>query len=626
MNKKQQTGKIIYGVLFLLIIPIVQWWWAALLNKIIKLPALRSTTTGIIIAAAGFILIAWGMISLMKFGKGLPMNAYPPVYFVKKGPYSFLRHPIYWGYAMLMVGIFISVGSGAGLWVVTPISILAMMAIVTGYEKIDLEERFKGTDMSVLLDLPSLDDKPLTTIQRLASLFWVFTFFLIANSIVWFLTNTSTSVWNASPGLDIFKDLDGIQSLSLPFILSVPLIIKNRNLLRRWNISVLLAIALSSYIALLWPAVAAQYFYYSNDSMAVLLSVPVCLNFLTAAGYGRQFKKGKLVIIFFAALITLIQLSFTKAFYPDLIVAVFIFLLADNYRAVWLFIRQTTETIANSWQEWRVGRIRIINRGIYIAIAGFGGILFCGLLVGKDYAWAILLFAVITTISAAIWAQLIEGSEKLKRPFGFYGAIVGIIFASLMVWILGYDVWILIGIISVVMPWVQAVGRFGCLINGCCHGKPTENSDIGIRYYHQRSRVCNISGLKGKFLHPTQVYSMLWLFFVGFLLLACWIDHLPYSFIFGIYLVLTGIGRFVEEAYRGEVQTPIWNGLRLYQWAAIASVIIGIIFTVINIQSVTIQPEYGWEIWVAALIGGFFTFFAMSVDFPYSNARFSRLV
>ena len=86
------------------------------------------------------------------------------------------------------------------------------------------------------------------------------------------------------------------------------------------------------------------------------------------------------------------------------------------------------------------------------------------------------------------------------------------------------------------------------------------------------------------------------------------------------------MGRFVEEAYRGEVQTVIWNGLRLYQWTAIASVLIGMVMTCIPYASLALEPGLNGETVLAAFLGGFFIFFAMGVDFPRSNARFSRLV
>ncbi|MCK5468850.1 MAG: prolipoprotein diacylglyceryl transferase, partial [Cyclobacteriaceae bacterium] len=245
---------------------------------------------------------------------------------------------------------------------------------------------------------------------------------------------------------------------------------------------------------------------------------------------------------------------------------------------------------------------------------------------GDDYAWAILIFAFIVIVFSALWAQIIEGSEKLKRPYGYYGALVGIIFASLVIWAIGFNVWVIIGVISVVMPWVQAIGRLRCLINGCCHGGKVYNPTIGIRYFHHRSRVCGISGMKGELLHPTPLYAILWLFLIGFILLSLWNHNFSSPFIFGLYLILTGIGRFVEEAYRGEVQTPILKGLRLYQWTAILSVIIGIIMTIIQVDVVVITSDFGWETILSAIIGGLFTTFAMGVDFPYSNARFSRLV
>lgn len=176
------------------------------------------------------------------------------------------------------------------------------------------------------------------------------------------------------------------------------------------------------------------------------------------------------------------------------------------------------------------------------------------------------------------------------------------------------------------MPWVQAIGRLRCLVNGCCHGARTNSEFVGIRYFHYRSRVCHLSGAKGELLHPTQLYSILWLLPVGFIQLALWRSQYPYPFIFGLYLILTSIGRFVEEAYRGEVQTKILYGLRLYQWTAVITLLAGIIMTTIHVPVISITSEFGYKTILAALLGGAFLTFAMGIDFPKSTARFSRLV
>lgn len=327
-----------------------------------------------------------------------------------------------------------------------------------------------------------------------------------------------------------------------------------------------------------------------------------------------------------ALLLSGIQIISCRMPMLSLAISVLIFLLSANYTRIWIFLRNTAEKIANSWKEWTFGKIRIINHGVYVGYGAFLGILLCGILAGKDYSFAILVFMIICLVFAALWAQIIEGSPKLKRPFGYYGSLVGIPFGILVVWAMDCNGWVVIGVSSIAMTWVQANGRLRCLVNGCCHGRRSDNPMVGIRYFHPRSRVCNISGLKGELVHPTQLYSILWLTVVGLLLLALWNNGCSSPFIFGLYLILTSLGRFVEEAYRGEVQTPVLGGLHLYQWTAIVVMIIGIIMTTVQIDPVIIHPGFNWESVWAGLIGGIFVFFAMGVDFPNSNARFSRLV
>ena len=360
--------------------------------------------------------------------------------------------------------------------------------------------------------------------------------------------------------------------------------------------------------------------------VCIFISVPVVVTIISLHVLYLDSKTNALVLSIVGLFSLVIQLSNCASASLSLFISLIIYMLAINFYAIWIFLKNISEYIANSWREWTFGKVRVINHGFYVGIGAFIGIMLAGILAGKYYSWAVLVFAIVVVIFSALWAQVIEGSEKLKRPYGYYGALVGIIFGSIAVWAMGFDVWIIIGVISVVMPWVQAIGRLRCLINGCCHGKAVDKESLGIRYFHSRSRVTNLSNLKGQLLHPTPLYSILWLFFVGLLLLILWYSDFSSPFIFGIYLILTGLGRFVEEGYRGEVQTPIIRGLRLYQWTAILSIIIGIFMTTIRINPVFVDPEFGWEVIAASLIGGLFTTFAMGIDFPDSNVRFSRLV
>lgn len=630
---KVVTGKLLYALLFLGILPFSLWLWANQTRSIVRFPSIESATVGSMVCIAGGILLAWGMLALIKYGEGLPMNAYPPKKHVNKGPYRLMKHPIYCGFGILLIGIFILTGSASGLWLVTPVTILGMIALVWGYERIDLKRRFPNEKAKSYLDIPGRESVPADFRDRFSSLFWIFFLLITQNFVVWYLQGETLPAFGKTWNFNLSISGPVTSLLSLLFIAGVPILLKKRNSIRAWTLSMMAAFSCSIYISLLWPAIGAQFFSAEAASVnsqgipaAVLVSVPFFLILISLRAYIHSFRRLTILFSIVALALGFCVLANSKSPILHLAEAAFIYAIAAYYAVIWRLLRDLSERVANSWKEWVFGPIRIINHGFYVGFSAFFGILLAGWLAGKDYAWAILIFALVVVIFSALWAQLIEGSEKLKRPFGYYGALVGIILAALIVWAMGYNVWVIIGLASVFMPWMQALGRFRCLVNGCCHGCPTPNPTIGIRYFHHRSRVGSISGLKGELVHPTPLYAVIWLFFVGFVLLSLWNSNYPSSFIFGLYLILTGMGRFVEEAYRGEVQTPVWKGLRLYQWTAVASVLIGVVMTGIPVKAILSDPVAGWQTFAAALIGGLFTFFAMGVDFPNSNARFSRLV
>ena len=174
-------------------------------------------------------------------------------------------------------------------------------------------------------------------------------------------------------------------------------------------------------------------------------------------------------------------------------------------------------------------------------------------------------------------------------------------------------------------PWIQLLGRFRCLVQGCCHGGPV-SPRIGIRYHHPRSRVTHLAELTDVPIHPTPLYSMIGNAIVGVILIRLRTLGAADALLVGVYLMLAGIARFVEESYRAEPQTPIIGGLHVYHWAAIVSVVAGAAVTTLR-SGPTVPPfsapTLGLVIGAVAL--ALSAGFAMGVDFPGSNRRFSRL-
>jgi prolipoprotein diacylglyceryltransferase len=224
-----------------------------------------------------------------------------------------------------------------------------------------------------------------------------------------------------------------------------------------------------------------------------------------------------------------------------------------------------------------------------------------------------------------MWAQLLEGSSKLLRPFGWYGGILGGIIGALTARMAGVPIVPLLAAFAIAAPWIQTLGRLRCLVQGCCHGRPATAS-AGICYRHRRSRVTQLAHLAGTPIHPTPLYSIAADVVMGVILVRLRTLGASHTLVVGTFLMLGGIARFVEESYRGEPQTPTIAGLHSYQWLAIVSLVAGIVCT-------TLTPVPGpagfmvpdarlvWAALGVAVVGGF----AMGVDFPASNRRFSRL-
>jgi prolipoprotein diacylglyceryltransferase len=162
-------------------------------------------------------------------------------------------------------------------------------------------------------------------------------------------------------------------------------------------------------------------------------------------------------------------------------------------------------------------------------------------------------------------------------------------------------------------------------VQGCCHGAPASPS-VGIRYVHPRSRVCRLTDLAGVPVHPTPLYSILWNAVPALLGARLWAVRAPLPVIVGAYLILTGLGRFVEESRRGEPQTPVFARLRLYQWIAACTVAAGAVSTCLPAAVPTPAPEPSLRAVAAGAVFALATWFALGVDFPRSNRRFARLV
>jgi hypothetical protein len=283
------------------------------------------------------------------------------------------------------------------------------------------------------------------------------------------------------------------------------------------------------------------------------------------------------------------------------------------------------ERLANSWRARRVGPFRIISHGVYpgaaaaIAVAGMGA------LAGPAGRGGAIVLAASALVGAALWAQWVEGSPRLLRPFGYFGSVIGAMLGAAAWSALGGPGALVLAASAVMAPFVQAVGRLRCLVQGCCHGRPVA-APHGIRVVNEHSRVVALSGLAGQPIHATPLYSIAANLVAGVLLLRLWWAAAPVFVVSGAYLMLAGLARFAEEAYRGEPQTIRLAGLPIYQHLAIAFVLGGIGLSMLGGGPAPAPAGLADSVLLAtAVVTGLVYWFAMGVDFPESNRRFARL-
>jgi len=615
--------KVAYGALFVIVLPALLFLWAASVR--VSLPVYGTVSIGLAFAGAGVALMCAAMYELWHWGDGLPMNAFPPPTMVSRGTYNWLPHPIYAAFVSMCLGASMVLKSAAGLWLITPTVSMCCVALVFGYEHPDLLRRFGRT----LPVLPADDETPPSTVERVRFMLqvivpWValyeFTIHIPQhgfNSAFAFENRLPVLPWTA-----VFYESTYVTVALASWIA------RTRHDLRQLTISAWFAMLLVFPIYWFLPSTAprrpltvagwlSQLLHVERNTYPPVAAFP-SFHVLWTILVARLFRQRRLAWIYVAS-VAITCITTGQHYIADVIAAFVIAPLILYPQYIWETLRATAERLANSWREWRIGQVRIINHSFYAGVAGFLQALFVLAATGQADQWKVMVIAMSGLVGAGLWAQLVEGSSRLRRPFGFYGGLIGVGVACLFF----HDRWTFLAANCLGAPWMQAVGRLRCLVNGCCHGA-VSSPDVGIRVTHQRSRVTRMAELAGVPIHATQLYSILTNVFVGLLLLRLWTSGCPAAMICGIYGMGNGLARFAEEAYRGEPQTPVKFGLRLYQWLAIGTVCVGAALTVLDspepptlhltLSQLTLAALFG------CIVGG-----AMGVDFPESNTTFARL-
>ena len=150
-------------------------------------------------------------------------------------------------------------------------------------------------------------------------------------------------------------------------------------------------------------------------------------------------------------------------------------------------------------------------------------------------------------------AQIIQIQEG---GLAIWGALVG---GALAITIYAWRVRTPIGkLMDLLVPGVlaaQIIGRFGCIVNGCSYGGPT-NLPWGFIYTNPRAMIP--VSLVGIPTHPYPVYDMLWNVMTLCLVLKFRKNIIQHGMLFLLYLITYAVGRFILTFVRQE-NIMFWN-------------------------------------------------------------------
>jgi hypothetical protein len=199
--------------------------------------------------------------------------------------------------------------------------------------------------------------------------------------------------------------------------------------------------------------------------------------------------------------------------------------------------------------------------GFYLAVAAaLGG----ALLAGRELlpVAALCVVCALSFFAYVYVRRWITGREQLVllQQVWTAEAFCAAALAALRLPVLPY-----LDVIAPAMAFFLAAGRVGCLLAGCCHGRP---SSLGVAYGEEHAARGFPRHLVGVRLFPVQALEAAGLLVIG----ATGLAALPFAApgrVFAWFLAAYAVLRFGTEGLRGD-RRPHWLGLSVPRWMALA--------------------------------------------------------
>lgn len=217
-----------------------------------------------------------------------------------------------------------------------------------------------------------------------------------------------------------------------------------------------------------------------------------------------------------------------------------------------------------------------------------------------------------TLLAMGMLAKLLTGRETLIY---YRGIVVICVVDGALLRILHQPVLRYLDIAVLGVGVFLAFGRVGCLLVGCCHGRP---ATWGICYGEQHARCGFPSHYVGVRLFPIQLVESLFVFcLVALGAHQAWVGAKP-GRLFSFYIAWYAVGRFLIEFARGDAERPYFWNFSEPQWTSAL-----LVWCVVFAEQRAILSLISWHVVVALVISGCMILVALIRRFdPVQRFRF----
>jgi len=167
--------------------------------------------------------------------------------------------------------------------------------------------------------------------------------------------------------------------------------------------------------------------------------------------------------------------------------------------------------------------------------------------------------------------------DLLRSGGVFYGGLIAAVTVALAyIWRHRMPMWTTTDVFAPGIALGHVVGRLGCLLAGCCFGRPT--SVPWAISFHDPNAFATSGTPLGVSLHPTQLYEAGAEALILVFLLAFERRGRPFpGRTFWSYMLLYGVSRFIIEFYRGDPRGTVFDALSTSQFVSVILVPLSVV-------------------------------------------------